>query len=284
MAGTPEWLKQKIVAYYEETTEKSYLANWSSDALGLHYGLADETTASASEAIANNNRYLADALGIHDGMRVLDAGCGVGGTSIWMAREQGARMVGVTLEPNQAALGMQFARDRGVADRVELHVMDYMAMTFDSASFDAAFNLESLCHCADLPGYFAHLRSLLRSGAPYGCLDLFVGKGAPELVAEVRDGWSMPNWQPAAVVVEALEGAGFEDVRLVDLTAQVRLTAERLLAMASNSQLTMKLDAALGLPASAVYEGHVRAAIACSRGLLEGGVTYGYIAAHRSRD
>jgi cyclopropane fatty-acyl-phospholipid synthase-like methyltransferase len=283
MAGTPEWLKQKIVAYYEETTEKSYLANWSGAALGLHYGLADETTASLDEAIVNNNRYVADALGVRAGMRVLDAGCGVGGTSIWMAQERGAKMVGVTLEPAQAALGARFAAERGMAERVELHVMDFMATTFEPASFDAAFNIESLCHCADLAGYFAHLRSLLRGGAPYGCMDLFVGDGAAELVAEVREGWSMPNWQSASVVVAALQEAGFEEVRLVDLTAQVRRTAAQVLATASNSQLVIKLDAALGRPASAVYQGHVRAAIACSRGLLEGGVTYGYVAARRPR-
>jgi tocopherol O-methyltransferase len=281
MAGTPDSLKKRIIAYYRETTKKSYLAHWSKEALGLHYGLADETTKSVDEAIINNNRYVADALSVREGMRVLDSGCGVGGTSIWMAKERGAHMVGVTLEPEQAALGTTFARERGVADRVELHPMDFMSTTFPEASFDAAFNIESLCHCADLAFYFAHLRDLLKDGAPYGAMDLFVGDGAPELVQTVRDGWSMPNWQSVDAVVEALRGAGFVDVCVVDLTAQVRRSAEQVLAMASNALMVMKLDAVMGHAESAIYEGHVGAGIACSRGLLSGGIDYGFVSARR---
>src|SRR5580658_1458252 len=135
MPETPGWLKDRIRSYYEETTKRSYLAAWSMEALALHYGLADETTGTLGEALENNNRYLADALGLREGMRILDAGCGVGGTSIWMAAERGVDAVGVTLDPDQAALGARFAQERGVAARVQLHAMDYMCTTFGEASF-----------------------------------------------------------------------------------------------------------------------------------------------------
>jgi tocopherol O-methyltransferase len=281
VTGTPEWLKEKIRAYYQETTERSYLANWSTAALSLHYGLADETTASHEEAHNNNNRYLADALGVRENTRVLDAGCGVGGTCIWMAKERGARMVGVTLDPNQVRLGMGFARDRCVEERVELLVMDFADTSFDAASFDAAFNLDSLCHADDPRAYFEHLSFLLKDGAPYACMDFFVGEGRPDLVKETMDGWPMPNWQPMPAIVEALRAAGFVDVLTRDLTQQVRKSAEQLISMAKNTRLIMQLDGAMGYTENSVYEAHVRGGVACSEGLLNGGITYGCVTARR---
>ncbi len=281
MQGTPEWLKDRIRTYYQGTTEQSYLANWAKETLALNYGLSDETTATLAEAQNNSSRYVADALGLREGMRVLDAGCGVGGTSLWMATERRASMVGVTLDPNQVALGTKFAAERGVADRVSFEAMDYLATTFPEASFDAAFNVESVCHCFDVRAYAYHLSFLLADGAPYGCLDMFVGTGHDDLVEETKDGWSMPNWRTMPAVAAVLADAGFVDVRAVDLTSQVKRSAEQILAMANNRLMTMKLGAAMGQTVSATFEGHVRAGVACSKGLLNGAITYGFVSARR---
>jgi tocopherol O-methyltransferase len=205
----------------------------------------------------------------------------VGGTSIWMAAERGVDAVGVTLDPDQVALGTQFAAERGVAERVQLLAIDYMATPFAEASFDAAFNLESLCHCIDARAFAEHALFLLKDDARYGCLDLYVGRGHDDLVEQTKSGWAMPNWQPVEAVATALRDAGFVDVTVEDLTAQVKRSAEQVLAAASNRLLMMKLDAAMGVAESAIFEGHVRAAIACSKGLLNGGVTYGFVAARR---
>src|SRR5258708_8741617 len=130
MTGTPDWLKEKIREYYLETTEASYLANWSGHSLGLHFGIGDESTPSLDESLVNTNIYLADQMHIGEGERVLDAGCGVGGSSIWLARERGARVTSITLAPNQVELGRRFAAERGVADRVFFECMDFTKTSF----------------------------------------------------------------------------------------------------------------------------------------------------------
>jgi cyclopropane fatty-acyl-phospholipid synthase-like methyltransferase len=281
MSGTPEWLKARIRKYYEETTEKSYLANWSGAALSFHYGLADETTTSLDEAHYASNRYMADHLGITEGIDVLDAGCGVGGTSLWLAAERKAKVVGVTIEPHQVELGTRFAAERGVADRVTLEVADYAATGFAPGSFDVVLNLESLCHCIDVREYFRHVRSLLRPGGRYGCMEFFVGEGQPELVQEIKDGWAMPNWQTSGAVADALRAEGFVDVETTDLVDRVRLTAQQMKAMANNSLLVMKLQQAIDGKDDPVYSGHVRGAIAAADGLFSGGVTYHFVRARK---
>jgi cyclopropane fatty-acyl-phospholipid synthase-like methyltransferase len=279
MSGTPEWLKEKVRAYYQATNESSYLANWSGKALSYHYGLADASTKSLDEAHINSNIYLADHLGIGAGTRVLDAGCGVGGTSLWLAKERGAKVQGITLDPQQVGLANGFAKERGVESSVTFAVMDYMATSFPPRSFDVALNLESLCHCADTRAYFTHLRGILEPGGVYGCMEFFVGTGQPEIVREVMEGWAMPHWQTMPAVIQALEDAGFEDVQATDLTEQVKMSATQMRAMAQNSLLVMKLQRAIDGRDNAIYEGHVKGAIAAADGLFAGGVTYGFVRA-----
>jgi cyclopropane fatty-acyl-phospholipid synthase-like methyltransferase len=281
MSGTPDWLKAKVREYFQGTTEASYLANWSGRALSFHFGLSDESTQSLDEAHINANAFLADLLELRPGMQVLDAGCGVGGTSIWLARERGLRAIGVTLDPKQAELATQFAAERGVAEAATFHVMDYAATTFEPGSFDAAFNLESLCHCKDSRAYFAHVASLLREDGRYACMEFFRGPLPGDLLREVMEGWAMPYWQSIDEVEEALRSAGFIDVQRVDITPKVVRSAEQMKAMASNSLITMKLSRAMGAQGNAIYEGHVRAAIAAATGLMSGGITYGVVSGHR---
>ena len=281
MTGTPDWLKDKVREYFQGTTEASYLANWSGKALSFHFGISDATTTSLDEAHLKANAYLADHLAIGAGTRVLDAGCGVGGTSIWLAKERGAKVDGLTLDPKQASLAEGFAKERGVADAVRFHVMDYAATTFPPASFDVAFNLESLCHCIDSRAYFEHLRSLLVPAGRYACMEFFRGSGSQALIDEVKNGWAMPFWQSMDEVTEALRASGFDDVRAIDITPMVVRSAEQMKAMASNSLVMTKLSrAALGKD-DPIYEGHVRAAIAASEGLMSGGITYGVVSGTR---
>lgn len=280
MSGTPEWLKAKVREYFQGTTEASYLANWSGEALSFHFGLSDASTKSLDEAHLNANRYLADRLGIAAGTRVLDAGCGVGGTSIWLARERGAIVTGLTLDPKQAALAARFAEERGVSSSVTFHVMDYAATTLPHGSFDAVINIESLCHCMDSRAYFAHVKELLAPGGRYGCMEFFRGSASPELLQQVMDGWAMPFWQSQDEVIAALHAAGLEEVESIDVTPMAVRSAEQMKAMASNSLMILKLSRAMDPTKSdPIYEGHVRAGIAAAEGIIGGGIPYGVITA-----
>jgi cyclopropane-fatty-acyl-phospholipid synthase len=68
---------------------------------------------------------VARKLELKDGDRVLDVGCGWGGFPLWAATKHGASVLGITLSPPQAEKARQRAEEAGVADRVEIRVMDY---------------------------------------------------------------------------------------------------------------------------------------------------------------
>jgi cyclopropane fatty-acyl-phospholipid synthase-like methyltransferase len=278
MTGTPDWLQNKIRAYYLETTEPSYLAHWAGESLGFHFGIGDEATSSLNESLINTNAYLADRMGVVQDTRVLDAGCGVGGSAIWLAQERGAQVSGITLAPNQVDLARRFAAQRGVSERVTFACMDFTKTTFARASFDAVWNIESLCHCLDPRSYLEHVWDLLADGGRFGCVDLFLGQnGDPAHARAMCDGWVLPALQSIDAIANLLQEIGFEQVRTEDLTAQVARSAAALRAMATNRKLELRLEKVMLGQEMKMIEAHVDAALGAVDGMESGSVTYGYV-------
>ena len=111
---------RKLVSYFEDAKSDYRLWWMTSTALAMHFGFYDEETRNHAEALINMNRVLATRAELRSSDRVLDAGCGVGGSAIWLAREFGVRVVGINVVPGDIDQGRRYARRRNVADRVTL--------------------------------------------------------------------------------------------------------------------------------------------------------------------
>ena len=90
-------------------------------------------------------------------MRVLDIGCGWGGMGLTLARDFGARVVGVTLSEEQHRVAQSRAEAEGLADRVEFRLMDYrhVTETFDRIVSVGMFEHVGAPHYNE---YFRHVR------------------------------------------------------------------------------------------------------------------------------
>lgn len=64
-------------------------------------------------------------LGLTEGDRLLDVGCGWGSMAMHAAREYGAQVTGVTLSREQAAYARKRIAEAGLTDRIEIRVQDY---------------------------------------------------------------------------------------------------------------------------------------------------------------
>lgn len=285
---TPPWLREKIVEYYAETTRVSYLDTWAGEALGFHLGLSDAPDPltrreDLDRAIIRMNEFLAERGAILPGARILDAGCGVGGSAIWLARERQASVVGITLDPGQVELARAFAEQRGVKE-IEFEVMDFAATRFPAGTFDVVWNLESLSHCAEPLGYLAHVHELLRDEGRFVCADFFRGSaGDPADCEEMCKGWVLSNLQRIEAVAEELERRGFVEVEVVELTQNVLGSAATMGSFASSAGFFAQLAVAAGEPARPVHALHFRAAVAAERGLRSGSIVYGYVGAKKPR-
>jgi cyclopropane-fatty-acyl-phospholipid synthase len=77
----------------------------------------------------NKKRHLAAKLLLKPGQRVLDIGSGWGGLALYLARECGVEVTGLTLSTEQHKLATQRAAAAGLSDRVRFHLKDYREET-----------------------------------------------------------------------------------------------------------------------------------------------------------
>ena len=103
-------------------------------------------------------------LALQEGERVLDIGCGWGSFATHAATRHGARVVAITLSEPQARVARQRAQEAGVAERVEIRVMDYRDLAGES--FDAIASIGMVEHVGEemVDVYAERLAALLPSG------------------------------------------------------------------------------------------------------------------------
>jgi cyclopropane-fatty-acyl-phospholipid synthase len=119
--------------------------------------------ASLEEAQENKYRLVFDKLGLREGDRLLDIGCGWGGMVRYAAR-RGVRVLGVTLSGQQAQWAQKAIADEGLADRAEVRHSDYRDVT--ESGFDAVSSIGLTEHIGvrNYPSYFGFIRDRLRTG------------------------------------------------------------------------------------------------------------------------
>jgi SAM-dependent methyltransferase/acyl carrier protein len=100
--------------------------------------------------------------------RVLDVGCGRGGTVALLAGVCAAEATGVDLSPEAIA----FCRRTHRQPRVRFEVGDAEKLPFDAGSFDAVTNIESSHTYPNLRAFYAEVARVLRSGGVFLYTDL----------------------------------------------------------------------------------------------------------------
>lgn len=102
-------------------------------------------------------------------VKVLDVGCGFGGTSRYLAKALGSNsdVTGITLSPKQVERGTQLAMEQGVANNTNFMVMDALNMEFPDNSFDIVWACESGEHMPDKKKYINEMMRVLKPGGKF---------------------------------------------------------------------------------------------------------------------
>jgi cyclopropane-fatty-acyl-phospholipid synthase len=151
-------------------------------------------------------------LALTAGERVLDVGCGWGAFAIHAAQRHGVHVTGITLSEPQAERARRRVREAGVADQVEIRVMDYRELRGER--FDAIASIGMVEHVGDvnIDAYARTLASLLGPGGRllnHGIARL--RHGEPE-AGPFSERYVFPDAAPLHLsrTQGALERAGFE--------------------------------------------------------------------------
>jgi SAM-dependent methyltransferase len=156
-------------------------------------------------------RRMATELRLHDGSVLLDLACGMGGPGLWLAREGGARLIGLDISEAAVAGARQRARTLGMAQGATFERGSFAETGLEGASVDAAMSVDALQYAPDKQAAFDEIARVLKPGGRL-CVVCFVLE--PERVAAlpIFGDDPVPDYAPL------LERAGF-DVTAYDETA-----------------------------------------------------------------
>jgi len=120
-----------------------------------------EDFAAAAERLSQTLIDLAD---ISDGMRLLDAGCGFGGTIAKLdAERDGLDLVGLNIDPRQLARATGQVRPRA-GNHIAFVAGDACTLPFADASFDRVMAVECIFHFSSRLSFLQEVRRVLRPG------------------------------------------------------------------------------------------------------------------------
>lgn len=158
--------------------------------------------------------------------RVVDAGCGLGGTIFYLQRRLGGEYDGLTLSPTQRVHAEREAKRRGIAAACRFHLCSYdddlRPIVPDGADLIVA--IESLAHSVGPERTVANLARALRRGGALIVVDDVPGDALADAdsdFAGFRSGWRCPAIARHAALLGALSNAGLEVERDEDLTPLV---------------------------------------------------------------
>jgi tocopherol O-methyltransferase len=101
--------------------------------------------------------------------KILDLGCGVGGSSLYLAQKFQAEVVGITLSPVQVQRAQARSQAAGLAERVTFQVADALNLPFNDNTFDWVWSLESGEHLPDKHQFLHECYRVLQPGGRLIC-------------------------------------------------------------------------------------------------------------------
>jgi tocopherol O-methyltransferase len=206
----------------------------------IHHGLFETGKESAVDAQVKMLEYCAGLLELQGGEHLLDAGCGHGGTLLYLATKYGCEGMGLTLSPKQAKIAAANASRAGVAKKVKFQVQDVGSYEFPPAAFDLVWAMESSEHFPDKPSAFRNFASTLRPGGQ-SLLAAWTGSMASHRVAEVARAFLCPELWTSEQYRKVIESTGMRVSHCEDVTAQVVRTWEICQQQAKKAAPVVKL-------------------------------------------
>jgi len=229
---------KSIVSYYDNTRLDYRILWFGKKNRSVHFGYYDHEIKSHGEALLNLNKVLAQKSGVKDGDIILDAGCGHGGSSVWLAENYNVKVTGITLVPHQVIKARNAARKRALDHRISFSEQDYSNTNFKDESFTLIWACESMCHAKDKLDFYREAYRLLKPGGRLICADYFrtqrpLNKEGEKLLHDWLDGWSIKDIDAFSEHKTNAEQCGFVEFNLENITEYTKPSLRHLHSMAS---------------------------------------------------
>lgn len=221
---TTENIKE-VQNYYDHSQRWFSLLYSDKQSLGIHYGLCNGNCTKA-EASINTYRKLVEVLGLKKGDKILDAGCGVGGAVLWLARNIGVTGTGIMISEVQLKKANKFLQKSGL-NGINFSKQNFFQTSFENESFDHIFGIESLCYAYPVQeNAYRELFRVLKPGGRIAIIDGVV-KRRPDTQYESKnldafiEGYAVQTMCTPEEIIDSLRKAGFKNIKAEDHTSYI---------------------------------------------------------------
>ncbi|MGB5962417.1 MAG: methyltransferase domain-containing protein [Coleofasciculaceae cyanobacterium] len=222
--------------------------------------------------------------GIGQASNILDVGCGIGGSSLYLAEKFNASATGITLSPIQAKRAAQRAQEADLTSRVRFEVADALEMPFSDDSFDFVWSMESGEHMPDKQKFLAECYRVLKPGgtflmATWCHRPITPATGAltteeRQHLADIYRVYCLPYVISLPEYAEIADNLPFQDIRTADWSDAVEpfwdividsaFEPQALFALLQSGWGTIQAALSLGLMSRGYRRGLIRYGLLCA--------------------
>jgi tocopherol O-methyltransferase len=223
-----------IVDYYDNV-QFLYDHVWSKK--GMHYGIWYEDTRNRSQAVENTDRLVSQLLEVQSDDFILDAGCGIGESSFFMARKFGAEVIGISISSKQTQQAEKNACKRDLSHLVSFNNMDFNETRFDNSFFDKIFGIESICYAPDKRIFLEEAYRTLKPEGRIVIVDGFLLRTnfdarEEKIYRGFLKGWALPGLSTKEHFRLNLSKTGFKHIRYYDKRNEVLPSSQQIYRIA----------------------------------------------------
>jgi tocopherol O-methyltransferase len=267
-------LKDRIVQHYDELSP-FYRDIWG---VHIHHGYWRNGSETKEEAQEQLIKELIARAEIKNGSRVLDVGCGMGGSAVFLSELLGAHVTGITISPVQVEIGNALARHCG-AD-VRIVQMDAESLALEDR-FDVVWSVEAISHMGNRKACLRAIADVLEPGGRFVIADWFKSHGATvdeerRFLEPIERAMLVPKLEAPGDYADYLSDAGLAVTRVEDLSAHVLKTWDLAVELIRNQAL-WKFAATRGKDFVAFLEGFA----AMRAGYRSKALVYGALAGYK---
>jgi tocopherol O-methyltransferase len=171
-------ITERIQRFYDESS-LLWERTWGEHMHHGYYGASGRHRKDRRQAQIDLMEELLSWAQVSDAQTILDVGCGIGGSTLYLAQKYRAKAVGITLSPVQAQRASERATEKGItvhpwetfetvaAPAVQFQVSDALATPFPDNSFDFIWSMESGEHMPDKQAFLQECYRLLKPGGTF---------------------------------------------------------------------------------------------------------------------
>jgi ubiquinone/menaquinone biosynthesis C-methylase UbiE len=224
---------ERLNNYYEKSKLGYDFALWGSK----HFGFYPKgKNVSEKEAQILMQELVAKKLKLTSKYLVLDAGCGQGVVSTFLAKKYGCKIEGITIVPFEVKKANLLAEKLKVSDKVNYSTMDYSNTTFSNNHFDCIYTTETLSHSIDIQKTLKEFFRIIKKGGRVAFFEYTLAedkdfsKSEMKIMEKVAKGSAMDGLKDFRhdKFQNVLSRAGFTNIQVENITESVEPSLARL--------------------------------------------------------